>query len=237
MSITCTKTLPLHVEAGSTVERVVYYKCEEPSSGSPAPTLLDSVSGLNLVPQRTVGGGIITSVAGIIGNGFDFPTGGFPNSWEAKYGPTAAFNFTGDSFTIRFWHNPLAGATNYIISTIANLWGVKLEANKYVFRANLTTGIVAATSLAVGAGWHRVIAWHEHGVGVGIKVDDDASITTAGTGALTSGNVSVYIGDASGFLTDSYYFDEFGLWTGLWSDAQKLSDWNGGAGKTFPDIP
>ena len=87
--------------------------------------------------------------------------------------------------------------------------------------------------------WHRVIIWRslstlEKGIQIDNNLPDVAPISGTelpfGPGYLLFGNNQ--FGDCP------QSFDEMGYWIGhCWTAAERLNDWNGGAGRTYPNVP
>ena len=105
-------------------------------------------------------------------------------------------------------------------------WSVQMDD---VSTYDLYSGVIST-----GA-WHRIVAWHEKGVGLGIKIDNDADITTANLLSQLSGNHRLYVGAGSAFSV--YSVDEVGIWKRMLTAAELLNDWNSGTGRTYPDVP
>jgi hypothetical protein len=90
----------------------------------------------------------------------------------------------------------------------------------------------AVAAAAIDSGWHRVIFWYKKGVEIGIKIDDDPSVTTAAPvlRALEFPNVSIRSS------VENPAVDEFAIYKGLvLTEDEMTTDWNNGDGTTWPE--
>lgn len=219
MSIACSKDYTLTLEAGAPTP-IAYWKCDEASALTQLENEVDPAYPL-------VGSGGTFSVVGKIAGGQNC------NGCQYAYPVSAFFDFSGESFTVRLWVNfsTLVG-TDAVVAT-NNKWNLYRIGSDLQWTVKLGLNWIGPIITPITAGtWHRVIVWHEQGVGIGMKVDDDASSTVADTGTIVSGNQSFTLGNT--FMSHNWDADEVGIWLSKWSDAEMTTDWNGGAGKTYP---
>ena len=154
-------------------------------------------------------------------------------------------------FTIRIWVN-IPGAA---VADVSYNWVGMINSDlKYdmVGGATLTfdwrwKGDAIPSSHAIAAaaspfGWHRVIIWYKKGIQIGIKVDNNASVTTA-VAALRAVEFPHF--NIGGQVANPQV-DEFAIFKGLvLTEAEMLADWNEGRGATwspetsweYPDAP
>jgi hypothetical protein len=203
-----------------------YWECEEDSF-----PVLDSMSQVNFTS------GSLNRVAGKIGYGLALDS-------YMETGTTTRFQFSG-SFTIRFWYYEDGSLSQ--LSLLANDAGdesFRIRANNapgdngIIFSmfdsGNTGFDLNPTSGTALGAGWHRVIVWYEHGVGMGAKIDNDASVTLAQTGGIyaTPGN-RLYM-HVSSTPASGCKIDEISIWNQILTESEMLADWNGGSGRTYP---
>lgn len=227
MSISCQKDYSIKIVG----KPLVYYKCEE--LVAPA---VDQVAGLNL----STFAGAITSIPGIIGNGFDMST------WEGRTVNTSLFNFVGKDFMVRLWFQPCYDVnypTSQYFSRLIE-WDTQWELRHGLVAPfdmiNWTLTVVPGPDVTVSSGtippgWHRIIAWYRVGVEAGLKIDNDPNITVATVKPLFSGAASqLTLAQTFGAPPPTQGIDEVGIWDRIWTATEMLNDWNGGAGRTYP---
>jgi hypothetical protein len=89
--------------------------------------------------------------------------------------------------------------------------------------------------------WHRTVAWYDReALEIGLQLDDLGPIVVPLSGPIPSGPSAGLSGrDAISAPVTLFDFsvDEFGLWHDYaWTAAERLADWNGGAGVGWPHI-
>jgi hypothetical protein len=225
----CSRTFTLKEAVSPTPDVYAYYALDEPSLSSEA---VDQVSGYNM----SWIGGVIVSTAGKIGTAFAFD-GASP--YRVQSNSSAHWDLSADSFTIRGWlYVSVNGAGTCSIVSNDN-FELVWEAGSSMFRWSVQMTDVSTYDLYSGVittgAWHRIVVWHEKGVGLGMKIDNDADITTPNLLSQLSGNHRLYIGAGSSFSV--YSVDEVGIWKRILTAAELLTDWNSGNGKTYPDVP
>lgn len=226
MSVTCDKDISIAVD----VNYYSYWKCEEV-----AMPVVDCKGAYNF----TILSGSVQSVAGKIGNGFDLL------NFTVEGAANGRFNFTNHDFTVRVWVN--LGVDGFgdtgdfnILQTRLGIWQLHIQDNG-VNPLRIPTWFVRAASgpsdyeiegptIPQGS-WTRLIAWHKNGVEIGLKVNNNTSLTAPATfGMQTQANTSLMM---CRFGADSNsLLDEVAIWDRVLTEAEMLQDWNGGAGVT-----
>jgi len=217
---------------------LAYYNCDDVAY--PA---LDSVAGKNLVdglglPFPDVQPGIIDT--GFFGNS-GAVVGFRAQNTDAQWDLSAE-----DAFTMRawFWYS---GTFSTGFDTRV---GVQGRAELIMFDPLLGPyfkfQVVASGSYTHrhygaigGVGWHRVVAVLRKDCGTTLKIDNEPSTFfpfPAPVGVQSGGNVFEINAPNTGAYPKTGV-DEVGVWVGAWTEAQMLFDWNGGAGRTYPDVP
>jgi hypothetical protein len=201
-----------------------YYTLDSLNGG----TAIDAVAGRDIAKQT----GTAASMTGHIGNAYDML------NWRARTN-TAAFDFAGQDFCIRVWvYRSAAANTQLLFRTDgSNGWDlgfVNSAGLKAYWDLQYGTGNQTITSddaMTTGA-WHRVVAWHETGVGIGLKVDNNTTETLSFTEAMGAASANITLAlNSSG----TQGLDELALWVGyIPSESELTWDWNSGAGRTYP---
>ena len=229
MSVTCEKSYNLEVVQASTA--FAYYACED-SGGT---TLADSVGNLDLT------GDAVVSTAGKIANAILTGSAFTLKSWTN--GPNPVWDFTGSSFTVRFWYKTaLQGQSRVIVENDDQFeWnydcdGVTMNNMFTVFFDTAPFFVDVFAGPVTDTDWHRFIGWYERGVGIGCKLDNNASVTAAHTGELDTASGTFFVGGIPAVFTPNP-IDEIAVWKRKLTESEMLYDWNGGAGRTYPDIP
>lgn len=238
MSVKCSRTFTLSEAVTPTPDVYAYFKCDEVAGSG----IVDSVSAYTLVKSTVA----FPTEPGFIGTSVRI--GAYPADpffKAAKYQASVADKIYWDfstSWTIRLWAN-VSGDDTWLAAALDTpdqfrlMW---LNTGNVEFRALLSGSWETITSPMADSAWHRVIAWYELGVGLGLKIDNNASATVANTDLIGSGQQRFYVGGPIGYGTPPVGFstiDEIGIWKRLLTDAEMLTDWNSGAGKTYPDVP
>lgn len=221
--LTCTKVFTISVPASY----YAYFKCDE---ASPITQLNNSVDAFHLPLSVGIAG---VSVAGKIGTAMEMGVANrnFVAAADAHW-------LLDDSFTVRFWYKP----TNGWPSSLDLFWNndqtfTFARWEDATFKLTLScrtvagTELVASSDLTVGS-WNRIIGWFEDGVGLGIKINNDASVLFPTVSPLDP------LGASYPYLSMSHFvgndaIDEIAIWNRKLSAAEMLADWNNGNGRTI----
>lgn len=231
MSFTCAKQYTIEVVSTTTV--FAYYKCDEVAGL----TLKEEVDGKDMTTS------LITPVAGII-------NGGLSMFLLANYAdtvtPSSYFNFANHDFSVRLWFKLHAPITypSFAIFLAFNNWTIGYSFFTPYTGVTFYPGIsgggvppITAGEVAPG-GWHRFCVWLKQGVQMGIKLDNDPSITAVVPGTMTDYGDDVLALTPSIASPSGHSIDEIGIWKDkVLTEAEMLADWNAGAGKTYPNVP
>jgi len=208
-----------------------YYKCDE-AAGSL--TAVDSISGYDLTTTNP----IVKWPTAKIGTAFWDPWTNLRNT------PDIHWDFSATGFTVRLWFE--MGSISSLNSVFWILqtqrWYLMLIGDAFLgtqfprFRVTLTDGDhdVDGPDLTDTTSFHRLMAGWEKGVGIWIKFDNDATITSA---AIQD---AAFLGASEGFFLgptnepQQMGIDEVAIWNRTLTAAEILNDWNGGAGRTYP---
>lgn len=227
MTTFCSKSYTLTLAAGGS-SPFAYFKCDE---ASPINQLNNSIDAFHLPLSVGIPG---VSVAGKISTALEM---GIAN--RSFVAAADAHWLINHSFTVRFWYKPTLGNPG----SLAIFWNndqtftiFRWESSPFMMEMSCRTVAgtewVDSSALTVGD-WNRVICWFEEGVGLGIKINNDAAVTFATASPLAP------LGSSYPYLSMSHFvgndaIDEIGIWNQKLSDADMLFDWNGGAGRTYP---
>lgn len=226
MSLKCTKEYTITV-GGTTA--YAYFKLDEPSGSA----YVDSVAGFDVVP----GTGVISSTAGKIGNAWDIGSG---LNFQWVNGPNTHWNFT-DAFTVRLWLRIAATPGNYILlNSHSGPWqfeyfGSGSEVVEFLVETTGGSIFVDSDPLSLGV-WHHIVCWNNPGVGCGMRIDDTTSYAMAGVDPVTVYATSTLELTGSHFLRSGFAMDEIGFWKRVLTPAEITADYNGGVGKTWPNV-
>lgn len=220
---------------GQAVTLKAYYELEETAGY----VLLDSYASRNLLavdPDVEV-----ISVPGKINNGI------VGTNLTTLVTTTDADYWFAQSWTVRLWFKNTADFTGLFPSLIWNAntcglfhmgtaWAVGWygwwsDGQAYAWRY-----IGGNPGAAIpGHDWHRVVCWYCHITGaVGIQIDNNDPVTDlwpVNLGQTCNYFQAGLTGDAVGHI------DELAFWKGVLSDAQRLADWNAGAGIGLAGVP
>ncbi|MCX6924523.1 MAG: hypothetical protein NT154_15105 [Verrucomicrobia bacterium] len=215
----------------------VYYRMDDATDAS---QLVDEISGLDLYPITPWWGPI--SVSGQITNAIQLGYVPEPNNWAVfeslaltNAPDWSAWNLASNSFTVRCWFKtPDDG--NFAVWYLGN---VRLQYNVgRTLTFSLWDGVTYLDPVSLpDTNWHRVVCFWERGVSIGIKIDNNETVTLATTdgvpdaSAFDSGS-GVDIGQTTGTVTG--FIDELGIWKYKWTEEDMTWDWNAGAGRTYP---
>lgn len=220
------------------VSLIGYYKCDDVAF-----PYVDSLAGKDMT--AVAGSAFPTVEPGIINTGFFNLSGVSSGSWGRN--TDAQWELSGESaFTLRawFWYS---GTSSTLFDTRVNSAGARYAlvmfsstlGPYFYFQVRGSISYTHRHFAPIGAiGWHRVIGIFRQNCGTYFKVDN---------------NPTTFFADPIGLFTGSTFFeiqlpntglpypktgvDEVGVWRGAWSEAQMLHDWNGGAGRSYPDVP
>ncbi len=89
--------------------------------------------------------------------------------------------------------------------------------------------------------WHRTIAWYdEDALEIGLQLDNLTPEIVALSGPIPAGATQGLLGGETTPVSIphfDYTIDEYGLWHNyVWTSAERLADWNSGAGTGWPDV-
>lgn len=208
-----------------------YYKCDEPAGSL---TAVDSISAYNLTTVNP----IVKWPTAKIGTAFWDPWLNLRNT------PDIHWDFSATGFTVRIWFEMggAAAVANSFFILNTQRWELTLQfllgpTRQFPrFKVTLADGdhTVTGSDVLFDSAFHRLIFGWEKGVGLWLKHDNDATITTAATAN------AAFLGAAEGFFLgptnepQQMGIDEVGIWNRTLTPAEILSDWNGGAGRTYP---
>lgn len=226
-----TGAFDVHVTCGAAL--LAYYTCDE---DTPITILEDSFGLFDLDKSVGVDG---TSRPGKISTALQIgQLGGGAGNTTWTNGPDEHWVCT--DFTVRFWYN--FGAVVTVQEAI--LWTDQFT----IYRDDSYAGpkmtfwlqaagqwLSSVPTFDVGSGWHRIVAWFEEGVGLGLKIDDETSTTHATTDPLDTVTETTLSLRSDNDLYD--IIDEIAIWNRKLTDAELTTDWNSGSGKTYPDVP
>lgn len=213
---------------GTANQPYAYFKCDE---ASPITQLNNSIDAFHLPLQVGIPG---VSVAGKISTALELGIAN-RNFWNA----TDAHWLLGANFTVRFWYKPQLGWPSNMAIFLNNDESFQIQRWEDLnftvqLRVRTTDGYKWATSspLTTNA-WHLVICWFEQGVGLGVKIDNSASVLTAVAYPLEILFPSYLYLTMSHFVGNEA-IDEIAIWKKKLSDPEMLYDWNSGNGRTYP---
>jgi len=160
------------------------------------------------------------------------------------------WDFAATGFTVRLWFEMGTVPVNntfFILnvnSDPANVTEWELSLQSAIgplrqfprFRMVLSGGdaIVDGPDLTDTTSFHRLIFGWEKGVGVWLKFDNGATITTANTNLSLNGGIltKFFLGPTN--ESQSMGIDEVAIWNRTLTPTEIDFDWNGGAGRTYP---
>lgn len=196
---------------------VAYYKLENLgwSDSSPNARTL-SASG---VPNPSV-------VAGKFGN-----AGGFsPTSSLERVDP--AFSFTNQAFTVSAWAWQNDRTQDGAINEASEGWSVGFTASTgyhLVITDGVSFDVAQSTILPTNGTWSHILAWFEPTVGVSISVNGESPVLFP-TATIPQNLTNIFRVGLGILSYQSGRVDECGVWSRLFTSAEKIWIWNGGAG-------
>lgn len=237
MPVVCYKPFQITVHpSDTTLSLIHYYQCASDPD-------LDLVSGNDLTPQQAGFMGPFpppTIVAGKIGPGFQTDNSGSrPPGWVMENNPGGSdWNFSNKDWSFRVWHNNSDPTASQGLIMGTSDWGVIANAGAYVFfvYTETTGALQSVTASPVSAGWHHIVGWRQNGVGLFLEVDFTAPHSGGGSAQMRFSAGSEFVVNGS-FNATNCIIDEVAMWNGILTQAQILNDYNGGAGRTYPDVP
>lgn len=230
MSTLCPKSFSIAV-ASPSVPPIAYYKLNVQGGGNSA---IDSIAGRDTLTNTNV----VTVVPGKITNAFRWGNNALR---RRALVPGDPFDFHAHDFTFRVWIRlntfPLTGAVQIGVLGLAFFvvggggfpptWHNETPGWYWnVFGQPVVWGTAISDQL-----WHRVVFWYNAALNrMGVRVDDGVDSTLDWGGVPNSYNRVEF----DGGNVDEFESCEAGVWDQLWLPAQYTSDWNGGAGVTYP---
>jgi len=236
-TISCSKDYTLTVASAVPVP-FAYFKCDELAGTG----IVDSIAAYVLVKSTVA----FPTEPGFIGTSVRI--GAYPpdpffkaSNFYAGVADMAHWDLSDTSWTLRCWAN-VSGDTVDLATCLSTPDQFQLrwlstgnaEFNAYLGPEPLPDTI---SSPMADSAWHRVICWYDKGVGIGLKIDNNASVTMANTDLLGAGGQRFRVGGPLGYGTPPAGFstiDEVAIWKQKLTDDEMLYDWNGGAGRTYP---
>lgn len=223
---TCSREFTLNVTSHATL----YYK-------------LDALDGLAIDEVQdkdlTQSGAGAALVAGKINDAFQINASTNFSRDDASLMPDA------DSFTLRFWLNCPPGAfSNPILlirpRTEPTFLEVLYSGSNVFIELTTDTGSFFRDSSIVGplpvSTWHRVLLTYDHNSTLRLRINDGPDISTAANGDLLAGgtnNLFRVQGMNPNINLDEIYYSKGYVWT----EQEIDNDWNGGAGRSWPQVP
>jgi hypothetical protein len=230
MAIICSKAFSIVVAAAG--PPFAYFKCDDNVADKVAK---DEISGFDLTTSNAISNWPTAK----IGTAFSDPWLRLMNS------PDAHWDFSATGFTVRVWISTpgVPQLNTFFILSSTGSWDLTLQwslvpsARQFPsFRVTLTDGDhqVDGPDLTEVSNFHRVMAGWEKGVGLWIKFDNDPTITVAATAnaAFAGAGEGFWLGPTN--ESQPMGIDEVAVWNRTLSAAEITSDWNGGAGVTYP---
>lgn len=256
-AVSCTKELQLNEYLFSFL---MYYKMEEAPIIGGSRRLVEEVAALNLrlFNWNSSGSSIIV---GHIGNAV------FDNALLASTDLTPKLNMHGKSFTFRAWfrcnHPGMIGSDMRMadIASLIRIMGLSVTTDPgppqvfgayyggilyplvgapINFRHTFLWGEVGHANPAddwLDTNWHRFIVIVDvPNLKLSMRVDAGVPEEVALPAGIDFVNSNLFL--ALGNQTGGKRTDEMGIWPGyIWTEADATNDWNGGAGRTFPNVP
>jgi hypothetical protein len=180
-----------------------------------------------------------------------YQTGSDDDLWEFVLGEAI------ESFTIRCWFYlpstegvPTGAEHIYLLNKqyanggyglgigAANMsWGIRYHAGGGGGQ-NYTSINVATATISEDV-WHYVLVYHNNGVGIGMAFDTGTPTTEVHTDGADASLDGVRIGnvyDDRPLESPHFYIDEVAVWSRVLTGAEITADWNGGAGRFWPNF-
>jgi hypothetical protein len=239
---TCSKTFTLTV-APSAVPPTIYYKFDSIVGGE----FIDSMDGANMINANNthvIVPGFRLNCAKQI-NAFPIAQVDYPKSDSAYLNLSTLLV----GITYRLWYRfDSLLTTPGMITILSNHTGLHygsadmmLYNNSGRWRARFNYDLlheVQTIPIPADTNWHRLLWWLDVPTRwCGLQLDNLAPAMNGPVDDLSSlwGDQHLFIGVAGGSQTP-FYIDEYGIWSEHVMDAaERLADWNGGAGITWPE--
>lgn len=211
-----------------------YYNCDDLAA-----PLVDQVSARNLLDL----GGVFTSAPGKINTAIDIDVNGYQAANSTDW------DFSGHDFTVRLWLNTGNDSTyDFLFISVLGQWFLYYNGGfpgSWEFKVTLNdqSQVSDYVNAALTSGWHRVIVYVQNAVKIGIKIDNNAAVEQAIGLPLLPHTDPFSPNPFQGLkLTRQFngipcLIDEIAVWKDkVLTPAEMLYDWNGGAGRTYPDL-
>lgn len=228
--LSCMKQYTLTV----TVTVFAYFKLDDAGG---AVSLVNSVDAFPLA----LSSGSTSSVSGKIGTAVVLGNGS-TDRWIN--GPNAHW-VLGTDFTIRFWINlayaPVGNNTmvwagsQWTVWHMPDFWAPGTVALEFIVDTDPGSAFVDTAALPLGT-WLHVVFWYEQGVGVGVKINNGSATLGPGTDPIDA-FATLDLNLRGWHDMGANIIDEIAIWKRVLSTADITYDYNGGAGRTYPDLP
>jgi len=201
-----------------------YYQCEDATGSSQIVDIHAAKNVIGNVPNDVVSGPGIINNSVYINHAY---TTLYESAVDSDYWKMSAF-------TMRFWANVITPlpTTGLWFQWCNNNWGVFHQNTVWELRRGAAGASLGQVTVPL-SGWHRIMVWYCGTNGSwGLQLNNDTPVT--GTTVLNAAGASSQFRWS---LKGDIYIDEVVLWKGLLTTAERLTDWNGGAGVTYPNVP
>lgn len=207
---------------------VHYWKLDETSG-----TRADSVGGATLSDNNTV-----LYAAGIHDNAATFVV--VNNEWLSLASPSITADLAGD-FTVSTWFNPTTFTDrNTLINMPGMVLDLKLSGTQRIqwYFTNVSTPVVLSNSAINLTAWNCVtLTWTASTRLMTIQLNGDTVATQTAAVDRPTANAATLIGLlGSGTRRFDGSIDEVGVWNRVLTDAERLTLYNSGAGKFYPNF-
>lgn len=241
----CSKTFTMTVAPAMTGPDI-YYKMDALTGGN---ELIDSVDSANLFNSNNCFSIDPAGFRVACGQQTAFTMTG--NTLAYKTHPYYDMSALTVGMTLRLWYkcaNP--ASTPSLIAIVSNNAFSHYASADFILYKNsskwsarfdydLAHEVATVGTIPADTNWHRLIVWVDIVATVcGIQLDDLAPVVSAAGLDVSSwwGDSRMFFGTISGTGTNLIYLDEIGYWhEHVMTAAERLADWNGGAGITWPE--
>lgn len=204
---------------------------------------------------------ITPSTSGLIGNAIDLVTTNPATEWLNTAGHFDTLAFESDGFTIVFWTKLISNGTNFARFTPARIRfydGSAVQIGGLTFLiGSISLGINFPSifwndtvvfrnhhfaTAVTGAAWRMVTVKYRPDGFCTLILDDDTGseiVTSSSVVIPTPASADWTIFSEHNFLgvSGERYFDEMGYFNRQLTNAEIVSLYNAGAGRTYPDVP